>query len=179
LLDLLVPHLLQAFHTSQLFTRVSEIVEATGQAWLVVDSTGHILFESGKAVSWLIEYFGQSRSLPSQIQDWLKRRATRFEDPSDLASPLKEFSVRRGLKLLVVRSLSPVQSPEQRLLLSETKDELDPRPPRSLGLTKREAEVSLWISQGKRNCEIAGILGSASRTTDDLRGAGQADNRVR
>jgi len=60
LLDLLIPHLLQVFQTSQLFSRLSEVEEAIGQAWLVVDSTGHILFETGKALHWLMEYFGHN-----------------------------------------------------------------------------------------------------------------------
>lgn len=164
LLDLLVPHLVQSFHASRLFSELSEIAEAGGNAWLVIDSTGHILFETGKAVRWLAKYFGHNHSLPTQILDWLKRRASRLGDPNDLTSPLKELSVRRGSERLVVESLSPVRSPEQRLLLSEIKDELDPQPLRCLGLTKREAEVLLWISQGKRNSEIAEILGARSRT---------------
>ena len=34
----------------------------------------------------------------------------------------------------------------------------------TLGLTQREAEVLLWISQGKTNYEIGVILGAASGT---------------
>ena len=33
-----------------------------------------------------------------------------------------------------------------------------------LGLTKREAEVLFWISQGKRNSEVGEILAAGSRT---------------
>jgi DNA-binding CsgD family transcriptional regulator len=42
--------------------------------------------------------------------------------------------------------------------------ELDPGPLQNLGLTKREAEVLLWVSQGKRNAEIAVILGTTAKT---------------
>ena len=35
---------------------------------------------------------------------------------------------------------------------------------RSLGLTPREAEVLLWISQGKTNYEVAVIVGAKSGT---------------
>jgi DNA-binding CsgD family transcriptional regulator len=52
----------------------------------------------------------------------------------------------------------------QRLLLSEDHQEIDPQSLESLGLTKREAEVLFWISQGKRNSEIGQILGARSRT---------------
>src|SRR5262245_15598907 len=42
--------------------------------------------------------------------------------------------------------------------------ELDAQPLQALGLTKREAEVLLWISQGKRNGEIGTILQTSKRT---------------
>jgi len=37
-------------------------------------------------------------------------------------------------------------------------------PLRQLGLTEREAEVLLWVAQGKSNSEIGGILGIAEST---------------
>ena len=37
-------------------------------------------------------------------------------------------------------------------------------PLESLGLTPREAEVLLWIAQGKTNCEISTILGTSDNT---------------
>ena len=43
-------------------------------------------------------------------------------------------------------------------------NEIDAQPLQVLGLTKREAEVLLWVSEGKRNTEIAQILGTRSRT---------------
>jgi DNA-binding NarL/FixJ family response regulator len=39
-----------------------------------------------------------------------------------------------------------------------------PKPLESLGLTAREAEVLLWVAQGKSNSEIATILGCAENT---------------
>jgi DNA-binding CsgD family transcriptional regulator len=41
---------------------------------------------------------------------------------------------------------------------------LDARPLQRLGLTCREAEVLLWLSQGKSNSEIAIILTAKVRT---------------
>jgi DNA-binding CsgD family transcriptional regulator len=164
LLGLLKPHLDQAFRGSRLFTYLSDAAESRGQAWIVADGSGRILFETGKAVHWLVEYFGHNGSLPTPIRDWLKRRASGLKDTNGLALTLQDFSVRRGTKQLIIRSLSPVESPEQRLFLTESNEELDPRPLLSFGLTKREAEVLLWISQGKRNSEIAEILGAGSRT---------------
>lgn len=39
-----------------------------------------------------------------------------------------------------------------------------PAPLRALGLTEREAEVLLWVAQGKSNAEIGLILGAAENT---------------
>ena len=57
-----------------------------------------------------------------------------------------------------------MQSPDYRLVLSEADDGLDARPLEGLGITKREAEVLLWVSQGKRNAEIAVILDVKPKT---------------
>jgi DNA-binding CsgD family transcriptional regulator len=162
-LDLLKPHLSQALATSKLFSYYSEAAETNGQAWIIANSAGRILFETGKAVELLIKYFGHNGSLPTQIRDWLKRRASGPVD-NVLASRLQDFSIQRGPKRLTVRSLSSVQAAEHRLVLTETGEQVDASSLQTLGLTKREAEVLVWISQGKRNCEIAQILGARSRT---------------
>lgn len=39
-----------------------------------------------------------------------------------------------------------------------------PAPLQTLGLTEREAEVLLWVAQGKSNAEVATIVGSAEST---------------
>jgi len=39
-----------------------------------------------------------------------------------------------------------------------------PAPLKSLGLTEREAEVLLWVSQGKANADVATILGMSEKT---------------
>jgi DNA-binding CsgD family transcriptional regulator len=153
-------------HTSQLLSWLSEVAEANDQAWLVVDSNCRILFETGQAVNWLTEYFGHNGSLPAQLRDWLRRRASELSDSNGLALTLPHFSIQRGSKVLTVRLLSPAESDEHRLLLTESARELHAQPLEALGLTKREAEVLLWISQGKRNNEIAVILQTSKRTVD-------------
>jgi DNA-binding CsgD family transcriptional regulator len=71
---------------------------------------------------------------------------------------------RSGPKRPILRSLSPIRTSEHRLVLIEKNEELDAVPLETLGLTKREAEVLLWVSQGKRNAEIAMILGIRAKT---------------
>lgn len=45
-----------------------------------------------------------------------------------------------------------------------TPDFTSSKPLEELGLTAREAEVLLWVAQGKSNADIAGILGCAENT---------------
>jgi DNA-binding CsgD family transcriptional regulator len=166
ILDLLKPHFSQAFSASQLFSYFSDAVHAVTEGYLVADGAGRIRFCTSKAVAWLQEYFGhgQNTSLPHQLRDWLKNRSLKLFNPDNLSAPLEEFSIQRGPKRLIVQSLSPIQTPDHQLVLREKNEELDPAPLETLGLTKREAEVLLWVSQGKRNAEIAVILGTSPKT---------------
>jgi DNA-binding NarL/FixJ family response regulator len=43
-------------------------------------------------------------------------------------------------------------------------DYSSPEPLRTLGLTQREAEVLLWVAQGKSNADVATILGMSEKT---------------
>ena len=58
---------------------------------------------------------------------------------------------------LIVR---PVLERDQTILvLAEQWTSVDPRSLECMGLTRREAEVSAWVSEGKTNAEIGQILG--------------------
>lgn len=164
MLDLLAPHITQAYRNSKLFSLMSDANESAHQGWIVANSSGRILSGSAKALGWLTEYFGPNGSLPSQLLSWLKRRVSALLDTNGANLTLEEFSVPRGSTRLIVRSLSPVDAEEHRLVLREISEEFDAKPLEELGLTKREAEVLLWVSQGKRNSEIAVILGTTAKT---------------
>ena len=166
ILNLLKPHFTQAFSASQLFSHFSDAAQAFAEGYLIADGMGRIRFCTSKAARWLEEYFDhrQPSSLPNQLKDWLKNRSFKLFNPDKLSAPLKQFSIRRGSKRLTVESLSPIQTPEHRLILRERNEILDAAPLERLGLTKREAEVLFWVSQGKRNAEIATILGTSAKT---------------
>jgi DNA-binding CsgD family transcriptional regulator len=166
ILDLLKPHLTQAFSASQLFSYFSDATDTFIDGYIVADRAGRIRFCTSKAARWLAEYFDsqQNSLLPSQLRDWLKNRSLRLFNPDNLSAPLTEFSIQRGAKRLIVESLSPIQTPDHRLVLREKTEALDAALLERLGLTKREAEVLLWVSQGKTNPEIATILGTKPKT---------------
>ena len=161
---LLKPHVVRAFNTSKLVAYFSGVGEAVDQGYLVADAAWRIRFATSKASRWLQEYFGRNQNdfLPDLLKDWLKQRRSKTLNTSKLSSPLEEFSMLGGSKRLLVRSLSPLKGLEFRLVLREA--QVDAGQLEALGLTKREAEVLFWVSQGKRNSEIGTILGAQPRT---------------
>jgi DNA-binding CsgD family transcriptional regulator len=166
MLNLLRPHLLQAYRLNKLLTHLSEASEASDRGYLVVDSKFRIRFATRRATAWLQEYFGELvlSVLPGKLQDGLRAiRAPLAQKPPALAAPA-EFVIQRGPKRLVVHPLEPLRADEQRVFLSESVQNRDARPLEALGLTRREAEVLLWVAQGKSNAAIASILDIQERT---------------
>ena len=166
MLNLLRPHLLQAYRLNKLMTHFSEAVEASDRGYLVVDSKFRIRFATRRALAWLHEYFEGEvlTALPGKLQDLLRTiQAPSPQKPLSLAGP-SEFAIQRGPKRLVVHPLAPLRPDEQRLFLSESVQSRDPRPLEALGLTRREAEVLLWVAQGKSNAAVASILDIQERT---------------
>jgi DNA-binding CsgD family transcriptional regulator len=166
MLNLLRPHLLQAYRLNKLLTHFGEASEAGDRGYLVVDSKFRIRFATHRALAWLHEYFGGEvlTALPGKLQDLLRTiRVPLAQKPLPLAVPA-EFAIQRGPKRLVVHPLAPLRADEQRVFLSESVQSWDPRPLEALGLTRREAEVLLWVAQGKSNAAIASILDIQERT---------------
>ena len=163
---LLKPHVGRAFNTSKLVAYFSGVSEAVDQGYLVADAAWRIRFATSKASRWLREYFGRNQNdlLPDLLKDWLKQRRSSPLNTNNLRSSLEEFSMPGGSKRLLIRSLSPLKGLEFRLVLREATEQVDAGQLEGLGLTKREAEVLFWVSQGKRNSEIGTILGAQPRT---------------
>ena len=166
MLNLLRPHLLQAYRLNKLLTHFGEASEAGDRGYLVLDPKFRIRFATRRALAWLREYFGEEAlaALPGKLQDLLRAiRVSWMQKPLSPAVP-SEFAIQRGPKRLVVHPLAPLRADEQRVFLSESVQSWDPRPLEALGLTRREAEVLLWVAQGKSNAAVASILDIQERT---------------
>lgn len=90
---------------------------------------------------------------------WLKEG-----EELDRVPPLQEFRIDFGHVSLTVRVISEAGAGQYRLLICETVQTFDALLLERLGLTRREAEVLFWASQGKSNGDIAIILASKVRT---------------
>lgn len=172
-LNLLRPHLVQAYRNAEAVTSVRRDlellvrgVEELGQALLVVDHDGAIRWQSHRARECLGEYFawpgrGTSHRLPKPLRAWV--RGTLSRDASEaVLTPPQPFAIEREAKTLVVRLLG--DRTQVLLVLDERRRGVSARDLRALGLSAREAEVLSWVAQGKTNPEIAQILSLSSRT---------------
>ena len=161
MLETLRPHLVQAYKR---FVESSFSTEAIGVAnvgFLVTDRRGNIRYATIKARELIRRYLHPKSdlTLPDRIQTWLNEAGR-----PDRAPGLRELTIDFGHISLGVEMMSKPDASHYRLLVRETVQTLATEPLQKLGLTRREAEVLFWASQGKSNGEIAIILASKVRT---------------
>lgn len=103
-----------------------------------------------------------ARGWPQEVLRWLRVQKGRFRALGAAAPPLRDWCVARpcGRLLLQVRGAVGRGS----LLRVAEEKAMDFFQLRALRLTPRECEVVFWIAEGKRDAEIAAILGVATRT---------------
>lgn len=79
-----------------------------------------------------------------------------------LSKPVTAAELLSSIEARLLRHREKEQAAQQKV---EFKPNFEsPAPLESLGLTRREAEVLLWIAQGKTNAEIGTILGMSEKT---------------
>ncbi len=145
---------------------------ANDQAVMVVDTQGALLFATESARQLARDYFATLRpdGLPAELHAWLRQNPAaeatlarelpgrqltctcgpatpRPVSPGGLAKPADNES--QFIRCIYFTELCP----ERRALAWQ-----------KFGLTPREAEVLHWMAEGKRNSEIAIILGISERT---------------
>lgn len=165
LLNMLRPHLVQAYRSAESVTRMREelavlrhTLDELSYGVVVLSREGRPRLTNAQAVRMLTTYCGGSSlrgaRLPEELERWVRQQAG--VTPS-LGSPRSPLVMERGGRHLLVRLVGGAD--ERLMLLEEQTTALDPRSLLSLGLTRREADVMTWIVQGKTNAEIAAILG--------------------
>jgi DNA-binding CsgD family transcriptional regulator len=163
LLNLLRPHFIQAYRESRLFGYLNQAAEISNDGFIVVDRAWRIRYVNACGLALLKDFFGEEsvNTLPTRIGTWLLEKT---RSRSAVESPLPDLVVNSNHRSLTIQTVASNEGSEYRLLLRETVRQLDARPLQRLGLTSREAEVLLWLSQGKSNSEIAIILTAKVRT---------------
>jgi DNA-binding CsgD family transcriptional regulator len=178
-LNVLRPHLIQAYWTAEAMTRSRRDLELLGRgldglnrAIILLTHERAIVHATAQARKWLTTYFGwpgrrSIQRLPSALDAWLHREMSRMSGTDLVARPSAPIVLENDGRTLSIAAI--VQEGRVLLLLEE-------RPSagahtsnlfRSLqahGLTLREAEVLSWVAQGKTNIETGMILSMSSRT---------------
>jgi DNA-binding CsgD family transcriptional regulator len=176
LLDLLRPHLLQAYGAARAAQRVRDererenLGDASGAGLCEVDATGRLLWITRRAEALLAVFFppqGQHPCfgrLPASL--WDRLRASLRRD-NRLLAPGRQGGYFTGpeQRSLSVRLVAGASSDRWQVLLEETSGGASESALRTaFQLTPREAEVLGWVGQGKTNWEIGAILGIAEKT---------------
>jgi DNA-binding CsgD family transcriptional regulator len=175
LLNLLRPHLVQAFQTVYTITDLRSQLAARD---LAVETLhyGLVGLTVPGAIRWstkvgrrLLEHYcvpslRRPDRLPDWIAAWVKEQRRQLADPKRIPAPLAPLSIPHNGRALELRFIEDADG--GLLFLHERVTELSAAVLLPLGLTRREAEVLTWLASGKTNHEIAAILGVRARTID-------------
>jgi DNA-binding CsgD family transcriptional regulator len=130
------------------------VTSDTAVAW--VDHQGVISNCTPSAEAWMDVFFGSSKErLPSCLLDWLAGG-----DPSRVSYERKAGDQR--LRIHYCHG----NSGERLLVMSRLKPAFGPDSLGRIGLSKAEAVLIPWLIRGKRNDEIAMIVGVAPKTVE-------------
>lgn len=169
LLNLLRPHLIQAYHSTDARAQLQHetallgtTLEGLDRGVIVLTGTERVLLMTERAREWLKRYCGQSSRhatrLPQDVWQWVAQQQTASLQQGTIPPPHAPLVMEREGTRLMVRLLRGMEDDRLLLLLEEQQTELHPAMLAPLGLTRRQTEVLFWLMQGKTNQEIAMIL---------------------
>ncbi|ULA63387.1 MAG: HTH luxR-type domain-containing protein [Nitrospira sp.] len=173
LLDVLSPHLVQAYRNATAVTRLHCRLDV-GHHALAVHHEGlvsitrdrRICFSTPLGERLMARYDNDpardQNHLPPRLARWVRRELAHRHTEDFLHRPSLAFRITGSSGVLTARL---VQHHEQFLiLLEETPHTSTHRYCAMWGLTARESEILEWVVQGKTNPEIGMILGISHRT---------------
>ena len=180
LLDLLSPHVCRAHRTAGMLARANQQrqqmhgwMEELGIETIAVRGRCSIDEATPNAQRLLTSYFPQpgrrADRLPSDVRDWLagamKEASPGMSEGAMVAAGRPLIAHQPGRWLVVRRSLHSAGDGVV-LLLREHCIERRLAALQALGLTRREAQVLVWLSAGKTDSEITLLLDMSRRTIE-------------
>ena len=166
MLNELRPHLVQAYRNAEDFSRLQRsvagmeaLVEQGGEGLVLLDRRGSPEHWSPRAHDAFGRWFSDLRPgyLPEEVIAWLG-------DPLPFAAPPAPLLIDRGDRHLMVRRV-PVPDGKV-LLVSEVHNDHTAALLHRLGLTRREAETLLLLTDGHTIAVAASRLGISPRTIE-------------
>ncbi len=175
LLDLLRPHLRQAYENACVVTDLSEkarqleqVIDRIDRAVVTIDSHGSVKQASPAAIRLLGEYLRDQSltgaKLPETVARWAVSQVAAMQQRGDAAAKPGPLMLDGARGRLVLRLVAD-QRPGRFVIVMHHAARLDSAEPlRGLGLTEREAQVLYWCVEGKSRGEIGVLLGISERT---------------
>lgn len=173
MLNLIRPHLEQAYQNIAAFAQVQEqliqLNQATEQVGLIaLFIDGKVEWISQKAGELLHKYYPISKSsssLPDILQRWVNHQVSLLTQFTNIPTPLLPLHLEQNGSRLIVRLSYHAVLKRFYLLLDEIEsNSFSLKYLEMLGLTKREAEVLFWIAKDQSTHEISQRLGMSDRT---------------
>jgi DNA-binding CsgD family transcriptional regulator len=173
--NFLRPHLAQAWQNAKVFTEMRQCEERTQKALAAHDlglmfltAEFKIARMKGKCETWLKEYFGRQHTasvcLPDKLKDWMARVRSVRNSEAGMATPPAPMTIEGPGGRLQVRFIQDCGGNVTLLFTEQRRVQMDSFA--GFGLTPREREILLWLSEGKSNPEIGRILGISARTVE-------------
>ena len=173
LLNILRPHILQAFANASSVTRMEEeraalgnLLEDSGQTVVSLQPDRQVGRLSTRACALFLDYglatLREGKPLPEPIRGWLRAHDKEFTVQGRPPSPLKPFVIVRNMRTLRLQLVS--RGAWRMLIFQEVHSEIPLDGLTHFSLSRRETEVLGWIVRGKSNPEIAAILSLSVRT---------------
>jgi len=173
-LNLLRPHLFQAYLNAQTLTKIQQesiqlnrTMEQLGV--IILASDGKIQLKTQRAWELLAQYFQthQKNSLPETLQRWVNYQLSLIAGNEDLTLACLPLQIEKENNRLIIRLMCDRQHQQYILLLEEQRlSSFSPQLLTAIGLTKREAEVLFWATKDNSTKEIASILSCSDKTIE-------------
>jgi DNA-binding CsgD family transcriptional regulator len=165
ILDLIRPHLFQAYSNAQKYQQLQQNLSQFQQSLncldlIILDTEGTIRSIAPQAIIWLETYFSTSTGssqLPDLLWAWVKHQIAGFTNQIDRPKAYLPLRIQQAGKELTIRLVVEPSGEQYLLLLEEQKPSLL-NSLTILGLSQRETEVLAWVMQGKDNKAIAAQL---------------------
>jgi DNA-binding CsgD family transcriptional regulator len=165
LLNLLRPHLFQAYCNAQRYHQVQQQLTQLQQSLthlglIILDTSGQIELITPQASQYLDTYFSQTlelNQLPPLLWTWIRHQVTSTQTV-DRATSCLPLHIEQDNKQLVIQLVVESLQGRYLLLLEEHTRSLLPSLA-LLGLSARETEVLFWVMRGEANQAIAKQLG--------------------
>ena len=161
ILNLLRPHLSQAYFNAQRFRQLHQNAYQLQQSLdclgtIILNTEGRVISIAPQVIIWLETYFTKSScctQLPDHLWSWVKHQVNGLGHKSDLAHVCQPLRIQQNERELTVRLV--LESDLRYLLLLEEQALSSFNSLELLGLSHRETEVLKWLMQGKDNKYIA------------------------